>query len=148
MDLKDFVAGSLTQIVEGIKKAQEGTANTGALISPAGANIASRKETPIMRTPDGHAYLHDVQFDVAVTVSDEKEAGAGASLRIFGAKLGAEGAVTYQNAAVSRVQFSVPVVWPGQILPELEKRLREEKQRSDSKVQSHNSNRPPGRMSA
>ena len=80
-----------------------------------------------------------MRFDVAVTVSDEQSAGAGAALRVFGAKLGAEGNVTYQNAAVSRVQFSVPVVWPGQTQPEREKRLKQRESEIEQQVRAFNS---------
>jgi hypothetical protein len=138
MDLKDFVAGSLTQIIEGIRKAQADSTDSGAWISPTGYSLAGRKETPILKTATGEAYLHEVHFDVAVTVSDEQAAGAGAGLRVFGAKLGAEGSVTYQNAAVSRVQFSVPVVWPGQTQPEREKRLEQERREEDEAVRALN----------
>jgi hypothetical protein len=125
MNLKDFVAGSLTQIIEGIRKAQEEAAETGAWISPAGSSIPRGTSITVINTPAGDSYLQQVQFDVAVTVSDEQSAGAGGGLRVFGAKIGAEGEVNYKNAAVSRVQFTVPVVWPGQTQPELEKKLED-----------------------
>ena len=145
MDLKDFVADSLTQIIEGIKKAQEATAKTGAWISPAGSNITPRKETPIVQTAEGEGYLHEVRFDVAITVSDEQKAGAGAGLRVFGAKLGAEGNVAYQNAAVSRIQFAIPVVWPGQADEELEKRLSEKRRQQDAAMRGASNPKSWGR---
>src|SRR6202035_624272 len=108
MDLKDFVAVSLTQIVEGIKKAQEATASSGAWISPVSSlSTAGTGNKPIVIAPEGRRYLHEVNFDVAVTVNDEQRAGAGAGITILGARISADGGVTYQNAAVSRVQFSV-----------------------------------------
>src|SRR5580658_10215723 len=99
MNLKDFVAGSLTQIIEGIRKAQEEAAETGAWISPAGSSIPRGTSITVINTPAGDSYLQQVQFDVAVTVSDEQSAGAGGGLRVFGAKIGAEGEVNYKNAA-------------------------------------------------
>jgi hypothetical protein len=134
MDLKDFVAGSLTQIVQGIQKAQADTAGTGAWIIPAGSVLTPREKSTVLRTAQGEGYLHDVHFDVAITVSDEQAAKAGAGIKVFGAKLGAEGNVTYQNAAVSRVQFTVPVVWPAQTQPELERRLEAERREADETV--------------
>jgi hypothetical protein len=144
VDLKDFVAGSLTQIVEGIQQAQKDAAGSGASISPTGSNIAPRADTPRIKTETGEGYLHEVHFDVAVTVSDEPSAGAGAGVRVFGAKLGAEDNVTYQSAAVSRIRFSVPVVWPGQSNPELEKRLEQERRANDEKVRAHVGSRGRG----
>ena len=81
----------------------------------------------IINTPIGDRYIHEVKFDVAVTVSDEQRADAGAAIKIFGAKLGAEGELKYQNAAVSRVQFSVPVVWPGDARPEVDKAMDQQR---------------------
>jgi hypothetical protein len=113
MDLENFVANSLTQIAAGIKKAQERAAATGAWINPAG-RLAKRPDGVLIATDtDANAYLTDVQFDVAVTVADEKEAGAGAGLRVMGAQLGAKANTKFENAIVSRVQFTVPVAWPG-----------------------------------
>jgi hypothetical protein len=125
MDLKEFVAGSLTQIAEGIKQAQEASTKSGAWINPLSGQIPASPERPIVHVPNGRRYLHEVKFDVAVTVSDEQRADAGAGIQIFGAKLGAEGELKYQNAAVSRVQFSVPVIWPGDEKPELDKAMDE-----------------------
>lgn len=114
MNLEDFVANSLAQIAAGIKKAQQSAAETGAWISPIG-RLSARPDVPrIAIDTDASAYLTNVQFDVAVTVADEKEAGAGAGLRVMGAQLGAKASTKYENATVSRVQFTVPVAWPGQ----------------------------------
>lgn len=125
MDLKDFVAGSLTQIAEGIKQAQEAAAKSGAWINPQSRHMPAGADRAIIGVPDGRRYIHMVKFDVAITVSDEQRADAGAGIQIFGAKLGAEGEAKYQNAAVSRVQFDVPVVWPGDERPEIDKAIDE-----------------------
>ena len=87
----------------------------------------------MIKTAQGAAYVQDVKFDVAVTASDEQGAKAGAGIKILGATLGADGKVNYQNSEVSRVQFSVPVVWPGQTQPELESALKQQRQRDGQK---------------
>jgi hypothetical protein len=98
----------LTQIIEGVREAQKQVANTGEWISPAGSDITPRKDTPIVKTAEGEGYLHEVHFDVAITVSDDQAAGAGAGLKVFGAKLGAEGSVTYHTGTVQRsAQFAL-----------------------------------------
>jgi len=125
MDLKEFVASSLTQIIEGIREAQQRGAASGAWVSPAGSEIPTRAGARTMVTPDGLSYLHDVEFDVAISVSDEQKAGAGAGIQIFGAKIGGDGSVAYQNAAVSRIQFTIPVVWPGDSRPDFDKKVAE-----------------------
>jgi hypothetical protein len=125
MDLKEFVAASLTQIADGIKMAQDATKSSGAWISPVTSLTPGGPEMSRITTPEGRRYVHEVSFDVAITVSDEQKAGAGAGITIFGAKVGADGGVTYQNAAVSRVQFSVPIMWPADSRPEIDKAMRD-----------------------
>lgn len=125
MDLEEFVADSLTQIIRAVKSAQERSAGTGAWVNPAGYELPRFAET--IETKKGvRAYVHDVEFDVAVTAADAQSAGAKAGLKVFSAELlGAKGKVTYENSAVSRVKFSIPVVWPEDVRAEREKEHRE-----------------------
>jgi hypothetical protein len=125
MDLKDFVAGSLTQIAEGIKAAQQASTASGAWINPMSRQIPGGADRSLVMMPEGRRYLHEVKFDVAVTISDEQKAGAGAGITILWAKFGAEGEAASKNAAVSRVQFSVPVMWPGDLRPEVDQTMRD-----------------------
>jgi len=138
VDLKDFVSSSLTQIIEGVGDAQKRAAASGAWISPVGKNIPHREGARKIETPNGVGYLEDVHFDVAITVSDQQQAGGGAGIQIFGAKLGADGNVKYQNEAVSRIQFTIPVVWPGDVRPELEEKLRREHEKENARARAAN----------
>jgi hypothetical protein len=96
MDLKQFVSDSLTQISEGIKDAQSKAGTTGAWISPGGGGLPAGAEA-IELGGAVSAYVHDVDFDVAVTVSADQTAGAGAGIKVFGARIGADGKVEYGN---------------------------------------------------
>ena len=80
MDLQDFVASSLTQIIRAVSKAQSESRESGAWVSPAGIDLPKEVET-IEVSPGVRAYVHDVEFDVAVTVSDKQGAEAGAKLQ-------------------------------------------------------------------
>lgn len=119
MDLENFVAQTLAQITKGIQKAQREVGDTGAWINPAGYGLPKAEQRVELST-GVFAYIHDVEFDVAVTVSDEQKAGAGAGISVFGAKVKAGGDVAYENEEVSRVSFSVPVVWPQSVRDERE----------------------------
>jgi hypothetical protein len=126
MDLKQFVSGTITQIAEGIRDAQSKTEGTGAWVNPAGSVVTGNavKDLKYVETFDTRAYLQEVKFDVALTVSDTQGAGAGGGLQVFGVKIGADTSVSYQNAAVSRVQFSIQVVWPGTVNAPFEERVK------------------------
>src|SRR5262245_36894931 len=112
MNLEDFVASSLSQISAGIKKAQERAADTGVWINPAGQIQGHQDRLSIEAELGANVYLENVEFDVAVTAATDQSAGATGGIRVLGLQLGAEGAVKYENASVSRVKFSVPVAWP------------------------------------
>lgn len=113
MDLENFVASTLAQIVRGVEKAQRDIGNTSALVNPGSATLPHRQDVFIIQDDSGlRQYVRDVSFDVAITVGDEQSAGAGAGIQVFGMKLGADGKATYENSSVSRVQFAVSLALP------------------------------------
>ena len=136
MDLKQFVSNSITQIAEAIREAQTKSQGTGAWINPAGTPVSGMalRDAKMIETPNGNAYLQEVKFDVALTVSDKQDAGAGGGLQVFGVKIGADASVSYQNAAVSRVQFSIQVVWPGASDKDLETKIKALEQQQTAKL--------------
>ena len=114
MDLKSFVAETLTQIVEGVAEAQTriNEANVGAAVNP------TRRE-------EGRSKLGEtstVKFDVAVTVADEtaSSSAAGGSagfLSVISAKVDAniEESGALRNEAVSRIEFQVELAQPADV---------------------------------
>ena len=133
MNLEEFVTDSLSQIIRAIKRTQEQCAEDGAWVSPAGLDLPKPDQT-IEVEPGIQAYVHDVQFDVAVSVGDKQGAEAGGGLQVFAVKLKAGGSVEYENSAVSRVQFSVPVVWPVSVRKQRELEREAAKKRENEKV--------------
>lgn len=122
MDIKTFVAETLCQIVEGVAEARAKIAEggTNAAVNPGHVGAEARREI-------GHPA--PVEFDVAVTVSEEsedkstsRESGGGGMgvLSIVSAKLAAETATesagTQRTEAFSRVKFTVMLAQPGDIL--------------------------------
>jgi hypothetical protein len=131
MDLETFVATTLAQIARGIQRAQNEAGSTGAWINPSGQLSTAGGSRLISVDTDAHAYLEDVEFDIAVTAADEQKAGVGAGVRVIGlAQLGAKGETRYQNAAVSRVQFRVKVAWPPARNSELEQKRKVQRTRA------------------
>ena len=97
MDLKTFVSESLKEIVEGVEEAQEKCHN--AVVSPSWGSVPRDKT---MRT---------IEFDIAVTV--EKEKGTKGGLAVLGCvvNLGTQGQSSASDTVVSRIKFSVPVIF-------------------------------------
>lgn len=114
MDLKNFVAETLVQIVEGVADAQKRieALGVGAAVNAQYVHPGSRR----IATP------RPVEFDVAVTVTDEtaSKAGVGASagfLSVVSARVDgkSETSDTVRNEAVSRIQFSVNISQPADL---------------------------------
>ena len=92
MDVKEFVSKTLLQIVEGVQEAISQNP-TNARINPSNSFA--------------HA-LKQVEFDVAITATDERDASGGIKVGGIGADLQSKS----RDGSVSRIKFTVPVVLP------------------------------------
>lgn len=101
MDLKAFVSETIVQIISGVEDA----IRKAAEVSDTGKVNPEYEGSP-------HGKTQDVEFDVAVTVTERsgREGGAGLKVAVFQA--GAKGERATENVAVSRVRFTVPVAVP------------------------------------
>lgn len=108
MDLKTFVAETLTQVANGIKQAQQ--AETGALIAI--PKVFEQKGVLCIAEPTDWNVATRVHFDVALTVSNSDSTNIGGGLKIFSMNLGGSTEEAETNTSVSRVQFDVVVQWP------------------------------------
>ena len=107
MDLKDFVAVSIDQIFQGIKIAREKHED----VAPA---LRWTSEKSNEARAQGNKPLDKIDFDIAVTTTEattDKIAGGIKVLNIFGVGLDASKGQELQNSTVSRIKFSVPVVF-------------------------------------
>jgi len=103
MELKDFIAETLSQIIEGVRLAQERVDGTNVNAAMAGAEFGGHLVNV------GHfGVATRVDFDVSVTA--ETKGGAGAKLSVFG--IGAEGGAGHTAGSANRISFSVPVRLP------------------------------------
>jgi hypothetical protein len=98
VDLETFIAETLRQIVKGVKTAQSHADCTGAQINPLldGACIA----------------VEQIEFDVAVTVTEGSEKKGGIGVFTGGFGIGGQANANTANSSVSRIRFNVPVVLP------------------------------------
>lgn len=114
MELRDFVAESLKQVVDGVINAQEYSKQKGASINPNG--LIKHPSTGYIASPGTHQLPipQVIEFDVAVTVSEGSEAKAG--IGVFGGAIGigTQAKIEDGNMTVSRIKFSIPVLFPEQ----------------------------------
>ncbi len=98
MDLETFVSETLQQIVKGVKTAQRHADCQTARINPV--------------DQQGFVHVKDIEFDVAVTVTEgaEKKGGIGVFSGVLG--VGGQASSNTASSSVSRIKFSVPVILP------------------------------------
>jgi hypothetical protein len=134
MDLRDFVNEALSQIAQGTKLAAEGVHATGAIVNPAVSRGSANPSEGHFATLNNGAPVFLVEFDVAVTVTDSGEIGAGAKgglLQVFSARVNGKAANSMETA--SRIRFRVPLALgvDSATATELEKQMREQKRAID-----------------
>lgn len=103
MELKDFVAETLSQIIEGVRLAQSGANGANINAGMAGAEFGGH-----LVNVGSYGVATRVDFDVSVTA--ETKGGAGAKLSVFG--VGAEGGASHTAGSANRISFSIPVRLP------------------------------------
>lgn len=116
MNLEDFIAQSLSQIAKGIEKANQELADSRAIVSPKNIKGVSKNNSStygMLKTDeDEWAVVQEIEFDVAVTASQGKEAKAGAGISVGAITLGATGKEDNKSSSVSRIKFSIPMLLP------------------------------------
>ncbi len=111
MDLKEFVAQTLGQIVGGVKDAQAETLALGGEVNPhLNTTHAELGKQGFLWA--GGRYAQVVQFDVALTVTEGTGTKGGIGVFAGAVTLGSSGQSKAENTSVSRVKFSVPLVLP------------------------------------
>lgn len=112
MDLKDFIAASLTQIVEGVAQSAKAISDAGGAVSPAfsPSNLTERMGV----TSDGNKTpVYAVSFDVAVVASSSDTLEGGARLSVA-SMFSAGGKMTgsEKEEVTSRIKFMIPLRLP------------------------------------
>jgi len=120
MELKDFISSTIEEISRGILSAGENLKDTNAVVSPDDFKIHSDSSQSFGRTRArgqrhedmGTRVVQKVAFDIAVTVDESDKANAGAKISVLSIGLGGGVESTTKSGTVSRINFSVPVVFP------------------------------------
>ena len=112
MELKDFIAQTITQIMEGVKEAQKLAEEIGGAVNPKGQLYLTAESAPFQdkETTRIGDFIH---FDVGVEVTEGKEQSGGAKLTIpsiggFGGDVSGK----TENRAINRISFRLPVIYP------------------------------------
>ena len=116
ISLEDLVHHSLSQIVKGVKSAQEDTKDVGGEIVPTGLYMRGGENQLVTFKP-GYGIVQNVEFDVALTSTETTSKGGGAGIGV-GVPLGATINIELQKklaksqTVLNRIKFNVPVLFP------------------------------------
>ena len=118
MKLEEFITTTLTQIINGVQKAQLDTKDAAVaqgeadLVNPqvmyGGDDAPKGKHYATI----GRNVVQMVDFDVAVTTQESADAKAGFGVFVAGIALGTKGGVSSQDSAIRRIKFQVPIALP------------------------------------
>jgi len=113
MNLKDFVEETINQIASGVVAAQKHATGTesGVIINPKGTTTSTRGQLILSNDKTARS-VQEIDFDVAVTVSDGTTTRGGIGVFVGPVGLGAQGKSEATNQSVSRIKFSVPIMFP------------------------------------
>lgn len=115
VSLEDFVAETLVQIVRGSQRAQSllqgaATVNPPKTRKAVSASSRTSKVEPIPVT-------HEISFDVQVVAMSGTETHGKAAVKLHVFSAGMNGQSRNESQHVSRVQFSIPLVFDSRDLP-------------------------------
>ena len=119
MSLQTFISDALLQVCNGIKDAQVKMRETPILEEEEKFFRAQICPTPInsntVPSPRDNLYL--IEFEVIITIKRESTKSEGGTIFVVGEPLVSLNysntkAVEQTNAAVNRIKFSVPVIYP------------------------------------
>ncbi|HEY3040639.1 MAG TPA: hypothetical protein VGJ66_18010 [Pyrinomonadaceae bacterium] len=105
LELRDFVAETIKQVIDGVVTAQQYATSKKAVVNPR----TSRHGEPVQ----------SIAFDVAVTAGKGAKTQGGIAVFTGVLGLGSKGQSEKTSESVNRIQFSVPLAlpvgtpWPG-----------------------------------
>ncbi|MDW3225104.1 MAG: trypco2 family protein [Paracoccaceae bacterium] len=108
MDLKEFIKETISGIVDATAELQSEYDEMGILINPP---VSNSERDLFEEGSIDHTYrrVESVEFDVAVTATNETSGGGKAGLKILSMEAGARGDHLRSNEEISRVKFSIPI---------------------------------------
>ena len=120
VDLKDFIKATLLDIVTAIKETQQ-EAPAGAIIAPTVSDIPQNEAKVFWDNNHGLSIVSNVEFDVAISASsntiDSKNRAIGIQVieSVLGAAYQKRKSESNSVENISRIKFSVPVVFPPKV---------------------------------
>ena len=112
IELRKFISQALIEIAGGVKDAQEPVAKMHGQIAPHDMDDSGHERAASRVRFSLNRPVQVVEFDVAVTVTDETGGKAGLGVMGGFVTIGASGTTKDSSQVVNRIKFTVPMVLP------------------------------------
>lgn len=114
-ELRDFVETALLDILKGISAAQGNSDFSRNIAPPSLANVGFASETGVVTSAGADVLMlcTTIRFDIQVAVESSSAADGKAGLKIGVVSLGGGISGTEKQASTQRLQFAVPITFPG-----------------------------------
>ena len=103
MELDTFITKTINSIVKGVAESRYFAKENGALVNPKMVSLRDNSD----RTT-----ITNLEFDVAITSSMEKETGINGGISVFNVSVGGKASDKGLEHSLSRIKFSVCIVLP------------------------------------
>lgn len=115
MKLDEFISNTLKSIIKGVKDSQDFANQNGAKINPhIGDWDFEKTQTTYYKNEEGARAISKIDFDIAVTTSSSQETGGEGGINVYSLKLGGKLSDKEINESVSRIKFSLNVLFPNE----------------------------------
>ena len=111
MNLQEFIKTALAEIVAGVAEASTEGKKHGASI---GSNqVYGNLTAANIITDNTGRPVTNVEFDIALTDASATDTKGGIGVFLGSVGLGSQGASHGESSSISRIKFSVPIIFPG-----------------------------------
>jgi len=111
MKLKDFVAETLREIIDGVVEAQEHYKTKGGSVNSGNITFRTDQGLQMWDKKTGQP-VQMVDFDVAVTTVEGSSTKGGIGVFVGPVGLGSQGKSDASSTSESKIRFQVPVLLP------------------------------------
>jgi hypothetical protein len=109
MELKEFVKEVLTQLTEGVELAQSELYGKDIIINPSEANGTTKRNYEIWGKKRS---IENIEFEVALTNSAEKENTRGIGVFFSGMSIGSKNNDDVKNIIATKIKFGISIILP------------------------------------
>ncbi len=118
MKLGDFIAQTISEIINGVAQAQEYAKEKDAFVNPPHVNWSENKKGFFISSevyePDDSPMVTPIDFDILLTIGDDDKIQGGVGIFAAALGVGVKGEVKEFSETVNRIKFQIITKLPQQ----------------------------------